>query len=118
MRQLFQNLIANALKFCRGDCPPAVVLDSREILFGYWEITVSDNGIGFDEKYADRIFKPLERLHGRTEYEGSGMGLSICREIVRLHGGTIAAESRPGQGTTFVVTLPQTPAEENVLHAS
>ncbi len=65
-----------------------------------------DNGIGFDEKYTDRIFRPFQRLHGRNEYEGSGMGLAICRKVVARHGGEIRAHSRPGEGSTFVVTLP------------
>jgi len=70
------------------------------------QIIVEDNGIGFDEKYLDRIFTVFQRLHGRTEYEGSGIGLAVCRKIVQRHGGSITAKSTPGQGTTFVVTLP------------
>src|SRR5439155_13988698 len=71
------------------------------------ELTVEDNGIGFNEKYLDRIFAPFQRLHGRAEYEGTGMGLAICRKIVERHGGTITARSVPGQGSTFIVTLPR-----------
>jgi len=71
-----------------------------------YRITVRDNGIGFDEKYRDRIFDVFQRLHGRDEYEGTGVGLAICRKIAERHGGTIAAHSRPGEGATFVVTLP------------
>jgi signal transduction histidine kinase len=70
------------------------------------EISVEDNGIGFDEKYLDRIFNPFQRLHGRDRYEGSGIGLSICRRIAERHGGTITARSVPGQGSTFIVCLP------------
>jgi signal transduction histidine kinase len=70
------------------------------------EITVRDNGIGFDEKYLDRIFQLFQRLHSRGEYEGTGLGLAICRKIVERHGGTIAARSAPGKGATFFVTLP------------
>jgi len=71
-----------------------------------WRITVRDNGIGFDEKYRDRIFEVFQRLHGRDEYEGTGVGLAICRKIAERHGGTITAHSREGEGATFVVTLP------------
>ena len=69
-------------------------------------ITVDDNGIGFDEKYLDRIFSPFQRLHGRSAYEGTGIGLAICRRIVERHNGTITAHSREGEGSTFVITLP------------
>jgi signal transduction histidine kinase len=72
-----------------------------------WRITVADNGIGFDEKYCDRIFQIFQRLHGRNEYEGTGIGLAICRKIVERHGGVIAAQSSPGAGAKFVITLPQ-----------
>jgi signal transduction histidine kinase len=67
---------------------------------------VKDNGIGFDEKYLDRIFQPFQRLHGRSEYEGTGMGLAICRKIVERHSGTITAKSISGKGSTFIITLP------------
>jgi signal transduction histidine kinase len=67
---------------------------------------VEDNGIGFDPKYTDRIFKPFQRLHSRNDYEGAGMGLAICRRIVERHDGIITAVSAPGQGATFIVTLP------------
>lgn len=112
MRQLFQNLIGNALKFHKPEVPPVVTIGS-EVLppadgdeIPRFRLTVTDNGIGFDEKYLDRIFQVFQRLHGRTEYEGTGVGLAICRKIVERHGGEITAESRPGHGATFVVTLP------------
>lgn len=105
-RQLIQNLVANALKFQQPGTRPHVVIEGRTTDPGGCEISVRDNGIGFDEKYLERIFRPFQRLHGRSEYEGSGMGLAICRKVVARHGGTITARSRPGEGSTFVVTLP------------
>jgi signal transduction histidine kinase len=70
------------------------------------QILIEDNGIGFDEKYLDRIFNAFQRLHGRSEYEGTGMGLAICRKIVERHDGSITAHSLPGRGSTFIITLP------------
>ena len=106
MRQLFQNLISNALKFHKKDIPPVVTIRGQVNGSGVCEIVVCDNGIGIDEQYAARIFKPFERLHGRSEYEGTGMGLAICRKIVKRHGGAIAVKSRPNEGCEFSVTLP------------
>lgn len=110
MRQIFQNLIGNALKFRRADQRPVIRIEGSLSQNGqpdsWCVITVSDNGIGFDEKYLDRIFTPFQRLHNKEEYEGTGIGLSICRRIVERHGGTITAYSTPGEGATFVVTLP------------
>jgi signal transduction histidine kinase len=86
-----------------------VVLVRGEVLpgdAGTCRLTVEDNGIGFEEKYRDRIFQVFQRLHGRDEYEGTGVGLAICQKIVERHGGTIAAQGRPGEGATFVITLP------------
>ena len=71
-----------------------------------WEIFVEDNGIGFDEKHLEKIFAVFQRLHGRTEYEGTGVGLAVCRRIADRHGGSITARSQPGQGATFIVILP------------
>jgi len=105
MRQLLQNLVGNGLKFHRPGVPPRVEL-SGSASNGTAEIVVSDNGIGFDEKYAERIFTMFERLHGRASYEGTGIGLAICRKIAHRHGGDIRASSRQGEGATFVVTLP------------
>ena len=116
IRQLLQNLLANALKFQPAGARPCVKIYGREIspmrerlrgsAIARWEIVVEDNGIGFDEKYADRIFGMLQRLHGRHEYQGTGMGLAICKKIVERYGGTIAARSVPGAGSTFIVMLP------------
>ncbi len=106
MRQLLQNLLANALKFRRKDAAPVVRVSSSRADGRHFTITVADNGIGFNDQYAEKIFKMFERLHGRAEYDGSGIGLAICRKIVERHGGTIAATSRPGDGATFTVTLP------------
>jgi two-component system CheB/CheR fusion protein len=113
VRQLFQNLIANALKFRR----PGVVSSIRIGAFEAEEaaalgqslvgVCVSDNGIGFEPRHAEVIFQPLERLHGRSEYAGSGMGLALARRIVEQHGGTIYAEGTPGEGSRFCLTLPR-----------
>ncbi len=118
MRQLLQNLISNALKFHReGEIP---VVSIRGKVFndnmqppegnspgdGLCQIIVEDNGIGFDQKYTDRIFGVFQRLHGRQEYEGAGIGLALCRQIAERHGGSITAKSAPGQGATFIVDLP------------
>jgi signal transduction histidine kinase len=119
MRQLLQNLISNSLKYSRAGVPPIVRIYSQkpdtrppESLVEsvsarqFCEILVTDNGIGFDEKYLDRIFTVFQRLHKRGEYEGTGIGLAICRKIVDRHSGTITARTSPGQGATFVVSLP------------
>ena len=106
LRQLFQNLIGNALKFHQPGIPPEVVISAQIMSNGYCEIRVADNGIGFEEKYLDRIFTVFQRLHTRTEYEGTGIGLAICRKIVEGHNGTITATSTPGKGSTFIILLP------------
>jgi light-regulated signal transduction histidine kinase (bacteriophytochrome) len=105
MHQLLQNLITNSLKFHQDGIPPEIHV-SAESSGGKCRLMVKDNGIGFNMQYLDRIFKPFQRLHSRQEYEGSGMGLAICRRIVERHGGEISAISKPGQGSTFIVTLP------------
>ena len=104
MLQLFQNLIGNALKF-RGADPPHIKVYGK-IKRQECEIFVIDNGIGFDQNFAERVFKPFQTLHARNEYKGTGMGLAICRKIVERHGGTIKAESMPGKGSTFIIRLP------------
>ena len=110
MRQLLLNLIGNALKFQPPNAKPLVKVDGRKYtsLSGaaYCELTVQDNGIGFEEQYAEKIFVVFQRLHGRNEYEGTGVGLAVCRRITDRHQGTIIAKSQPGQGATFTVTLP------------
>jgi PAS domain S-box-containing protein len=118
MRQLLQNLIGNALKFHREEEPPVIKIYSRQLpdqeqrrteginATERFQILVEDNGIGFHEKYLDRIFNAFQRLHGRSEYEGTGMGLAICRKIVERHDGTITAQSRTSKGATFIITLP------------
>ncbi|EKD39544.1 MAG: PAS/PAC sensor signal transduction histidine kinase [uncultured bacterium] len=116
MGQLFQNLIGNALKFRKTDVAPSIRVNSRLIGNGLAEIRVDDNGIGFDEKNLDRIFTLFQRLHGRDEFAGTGIGLALCRKIVERHGGTLTAQSTPGEGASFVVILPvgrPNPAKED-----
>ena len=105
MRQLFQNLLSNAIKFHQPGVPPQIRV-SGSVDRHRAEIVVEDNGIGFDEKYSDKIFTMFERLHGRQSYEGTGIGLAICRKIALRHNGDIVARSAPGEGATFIVTLP------------
>jgi len=107
MRQLFSYLISNAIKFHKKNVAPEISIVSHQLGNGYWEILINDNGIGVDEKYNDRIFKPFERLHGMNEREGIGMGLALCQKIVTRHGGTISVRSKPDKGATFIVTLPE-----------
>ncbi len=111
MRQLFQNLIGNALKFQRPGVPPEITVYASAAPKavdgeGRCRIKVEDNGIGFDNKYGELIFKVFERLHGRDEYEGTGIGLAVCRKVVERHGGTIKAEGIPGKGSIFTIELP------------
>lgn len=117
MRQLLQNLLSNALKFRNNGEPPRIKISARvydevparqrsDRPVQCCELKVADNGIGFEQRYLDRIFQPFQRLHPRSEYQGTGMGLAICRKIVERHGGSITAQSRPGEGATFIVRLP------------
>ncbi|MBZ0306578.1 MAG: HAMP domain-containing protein, partial [Anaerolineae bacterium] len=106
---LFQNLIHNALKYHRPGVPPEVKIyatENQNNSHRVHQIHIVDNGIGFEEKYTERIFSLFERLHGRSEYEGTGVGLAICRKIVEKHNGSIQAASQPGTGSQFIVTLP------------
>lgn len=121
MYQLFQNIIGNALKFHRRDQPPHVKVSAslvetaeRNQKSAVYEIRIEDNGIGFDEKYLDRIFTIFQRLHGRQEYEGTGIGLAVCRKIIDRHGGRLTARSAPGEGATFLFTLPSQQKGENL----
>jgi PAS domain S-box-containing protein len=119
-RQLLQNLLANACKFAAPGRPPVVQLTAVRLAPGLdpppafpagWRLAVSDNGIGFEPQYAEKIFEVFQRLHGRGRYEGTGIGLAICRKIVERHGGIIAARGRPGEGAAFTVDLPDPPGE-------
>ena len=113
LHQLLQNLIGNAVKYRRPVVPPEVRVSCVESPSG-WTIRVSENGIGFSQDQAERICAPFQRLHGRGVYDGTGMGLAICRRIVERHGGTIAAHGQPGEGADFVVTLPRSPDDQEV----
>ena len=118
LHQLFQNLIANALKFqqpyklsiidirARPAQPEELPADLRIQSADFWLITVADNGLGFDEKYKDRIFHPFQRLHDASAYSGTGIGLAICQRVAENHGGAIDVNSQPGLGSTFKVFLP------------
>lgn len=122
MRQLLQNLLSNSLKFHRAEVSPLIQIQGRLLKPSevspllqssdrpftgtVCQVEVTDNGIGFDEKYLDRIFTVFQRLHGRNEYEGTGVGLAICRKIAERHSGLITARSKPGEGTTFIIVLP------------
>ncbi len=112
LRQLLQNLVQNALKFHKPDTLPVVEVAAEILTAAYDEevprcrISVSDNGIGFDNKYKEQFFRIFQRLHGRSDYEGTGIGLSTCRKIVERHSGTIDANGYPGKGATMIVELP------------
>jgi signal transduction histidine kinase len=108
LRQLFQNLITNAIKFTGAQAPEVRITAERT---GDWvTFSVADRGIGIDPLEADRIFDIFQRLHGRTEFPGTGIGLAICRRVVEQHGGRIWVESALGQGATFKFTLPASSA--------
>lgn len=111
IRQLFQNLISNAIKFSRNDVRPEIIIKSERVTEdekpgSHVKIIIQDNGIGFDEKYAEKIFIIFQRLHGKTEYEGTGIGLAICKRIIENHNGSISAYSLHGKGAAFEIILP------------
>jgi light-regulated signal transduction histidine kinase (bacteriophytochrome) len=118
LRQLLQNVIGNALKFQPPGGTPVIKVRAQILKQPFsnaaeptpddeiCEITVEDNGIGFEEKYTDKIFAMFQRLHGRSEYEGTGVGLAVCRRITDRHSGTITAKSKLGEGATFIIRLP------------
>ena len=111
MYQLFQNMVSNALKYRKDDVDPVIKISTQSGDDGNVTILIEDNGIGFDEKYKDKIFQLFQRLHGKNEYGGTGMGLAICKRIAEHHNGSITVNSTPGAGITFHVSLPtkQTP---------
>jgi PAS domain S-box-containing protein len=119
MQQLFYNLLNNALKFSKNDIPPEIEISSRQIMEeelirylqlqhfeDYYEIIIKDNGIGFEQKHADRIFTIFQRLHPKTSYEGTGIGLSLVKKVVNNHGGEVHVYSQPNEGTSFYIILP------------
>jgi signal transduction histidine kinase len=116
MQVVFQNLISNAMKYCNKDITPVIKIraetnaDSNELNgidgSNYCRIYVEDNGIGFDQKYAEQIFSMFTRLHNNSEYEGTGIGLALCKKIVEDHKGFISARSKINEGSTFIISLP------------
>ncbi len=113
VRQVFQNLIANSLKFISADTTPEIKINCT-LENGFWKFSIQDNGIGIPEEYRDKIFKPYKQLHTKDKFEGTGMGLAICKKIVEKHGGTISFESELEKGTTFYFTILSTlQPEEN-----
>ena len=121
MSQLFSNLISNALKFTQAGVPPVITITAAIITGAQWQgshlqpdtayhkIEVRDNGIGFDKAYTEQIFNIFQRLHGKNEYAGTGIGLAMCKKIVMNHHGDIYASGTPGQGAVFTIALPVQP---------
>lgn len=120
LKHLFQNVLDNAVKFQKKDSPLQIIISSEEIKEEdkrsfdlsadkiYYKIEIADNGIGFEDEYSEKIFQPFQRLHGRSEYEGDGLGLAICKKIMEKHNGTIYAKGNKGSGSQFILILPET----------
>ncbi len=113
MRQVFLNILSNAIKFHKPELAPEITLQYctstlpvNEVDVDYHDIRIKDNGVGFDQSYADKVFIPFQRLHSRDEYKGNGIGLAVCRRIIERHGGTIRVQSTLGEGTEFKILLP------------
>ena len=104
MRQVFQNLIANSLKFMPNGKTPEININCVPEN-GFWKFSIQDNGIGIPDEYREKIFKPYKQLHTKDKYEGTGMGLAICKKIIEKHGGNISFDSEEGKGTTFYFTI-------------
>lgn len=119
-RLLFKNLLQNAIRFSKKDVPPAIVIQAEAITDEekerwllekdrpYYKISIADNGVGFRQEYAEKIFRPFVRLHGKSEYEGNGIGLALCRRIIDNHQGIIYADSDETTGARFILIIPQT----------
>jgi signal transduction histidine kinase len=124
MKPLFQNLIGNALKYSKKDTTPIIKITydnsnqlngkSKELKDRYCKILIQDNGIGFDQKYAEEIFGMFKRLHHNTEFQGTGIGLALCKKIVEQHKGYISARSKVNEGSTFIISLPMQPRQEAI----
>lgn len=115
--QLFYNLLHNALKFSKAEEPPKIIMTAVEVNEGgrdFIQVSIKDNGIGFDSAYADKIFGTFERLHSKDDYEGNGLGLALCRKIVKRHRGSITASSQKGNGAVFTVKLPLKQASDTI----
>ena len=118
MQQLFSNLLSNSIKYAKENIRPHIKIDYQEIIAKnesilkektnkkYYKINFTDNGIGFEQQHAERIFLLFNRLHGKTEYYGTGVGLAICKKIIENHNGYIFAFSEPNVGTTFSIYIP------------
>lgn len=113
LTSLLQNLVGNAIKYRDKDRTPEVIIRSEPLGDGSWRIAISDNGIGIEDTYFERIFIPFQRLHTREAFEGNGIGLAICRKIVERHGGTLTVESQLGQGSCFAFTLKEASPDQN-----
>ena len=107
LRQLFQNLLSNSLKYAKPNVPPNILINYTAMDNNHYEISFLDNGIGFDEKYINKVFEPFQRLSANKDIQGTGMGMFICKKIVERHKGTITPKSTPDDGTTFIITLPK-----------